>query len=303
MEKLFELVLKLEENRKIPQLLFYDEIRGKSMQKLRSSVIEYRLADPDIKEIDLILDSPGGSPGDAYRIIRTLRSNFDKVNVVIPFWAKSAATLITLGGTSIIMDEFGELGPLDVQIAKERDDNFDYDRESALNDEYSLRTIETQAQLQFMDIFVNLHSSKYVPINKNELSRQIFEYLANFYEPVLSQINPYKLGDKKRKLKIGEDYATRILLLYNSISENKRRRLVDYLVNDCPEHGFIIDYELISKYLDNVHKSSNFGKDYEIILREIASFFIEETEPNEYIGFVKHEKDKETKKQEETLES
>lgn len=42
------------------------------------------------------------------------------------------------------MDEYGELGPLDVQILKEMDDRPDYESESALIDENSLNRIETR---------------------------------------------------------------------------------------------------------------------------------------------------------------
>ena len=60
------------------------------------------------KEIDFILNSPGGSPADAYRIIKILHQYYEKVNIVIPFWAKSAATLLSLGGNEIIMDNLAE---------------------------------------------------------------------------------------------------------------------------------------------------------------------------------------------------
>lgn len=275
MEDLIKIAREIYDLRKIPQFIFFEEINTESMFEVRLKTLDLINSDTPPKEIDFIINSPGGSPSDAYRIIRTLRNNFETINIIVPFWAKSAATLLSLGGTKIIMDEFGEFGPLDIQIAKERDDSPGFDRESALNDEYSLKRIENRSQTMFNNIFLNLYQASYIPINKNELSKQIFEYLAKFYEPLLKQLNPYKLGEKKRKLEIGEKYAERILALYNTnMTEVNKRQLVDYLINGCPDHGYIIDYSLISKFLPNVMKSTEISKDYAKLLSNLSNLLI-----------------------------
>ena len=150
--------------RNIPQFLFCDEIIPKNLLELRTEIINFKNNNGASDEIDFILNSPGGSPSDAYRIIRTLRNNFQTINIIVPFWAKSAATLIALGGTNIIMDEFGEFGPLDIQLAKEREDSPYYERESALNDEHSLKRIEIRARELFQSTFMQIYSTNEVPI-------------------------------------------------------------------------------------------------------------------------------------------
>ncbi|MCY1540368.1 hypothetical protein D9M68_760020 [compost metagenome] len=83
------------------------------------------------------------------------------------------------------------------------------------------------------------------------------ENLALFYAPLLNQINPYKLGDKRRKLEIGEQYARRILLQYHStLAQDRIRKIVDFLVNSCPDHGYIIDYHLMKPLLEEIVISS-----------------------------------------------
>lgn len=281
-----ELIRDLEDIRKIPQFLFADQIHPPSMIKVREEVKKFKEIHSDITEIDFIIQSPGGSPSDAYRIIRTLRNNFNKVNVIVPFWAKSAATLLSLGANTIIMDEYGEFGPLDIQIAVERDDSPELDRESALNDEYSVRRIEARSQELYYQMFTSLYSSDNIKINKNELSKQLLEYLSSFYRPLLSQINPYHLGRKKRMLDIGEQYAIRILSTYcTSITDKNKSFLIDYLVNRCPEHGYVIDYNLISMFLENVQLSNEISAEYEKVLSQITSFFIGEGDYN-HIGFI-----------------
>ena len=128
----------------IPQYFFCNEIDGNGYVKVRKDTLEYKLKNPSSTEIDFILNSPGGSPDHAYRIIRTLRHHFETVNVIVPFWAKSAATLLSLGASKIICDEAADFGPIDMQIGKERDDSPEFDSESALNDEHSVKRIETR---------------------------------------------------------------------------------------------------------------------------------------------------------------
>lgn len=121
MDKIFSSILELKRIRNnTPQLLFIESIQPKSAIELRQAIITFKSDNPNVEEIDFIINSPGGLADDAYRIIRTLRMNFKTVNIIIPFWAKSAATLLSLGGSNIIMDEFGEFGPLDAQLGKPR---------------------------------------------------------------------------------------------------------------------------------------------------------------------------------------
>lgn len=282
-----EIVKEMGEIRKLPQFLFCSGIDPKSMIETRSAIIEYKIANPDSDAIDFIINSPGGSPGDAYRIIRTLRNNFKTVNIIVPFWAKSAATLLALGGNHIIMDEFGEFGPLDIQIGVERDDSPEFNIESALNDEYSVRQIESRAQQSFYQMFMTLYKSKEVKINKNDLSKQILDYLAAFYEPLLKQINPYSLGKKKRLLDIGENYAQRILIAYNhDLQDDNRDMLVDFLVNGCPDHGYVIDYNILKTILNNVKSTEQISLEYKNVVRNLATEFLILSQDSNYVGFI-----------------
>ena len=71
---------------------------------------------PPEETINVILDSTGGPLDSAFRTILYLRHYAENVNIFVPRKAKSASTLIAIGGSSIIMSPFSELGPLDTQI-------------------------------------------------------------------------------------------------------------------------------------------------------------------------------------------
>ena len=72
---------------------------------------------PETNNLDFYIETPGGSGETAEEIVRFLHKKFKgHINFVIAGEAKSAGTLIALGGNSISMTETGSLGPIDAQV-------------------------------------------------------------------------------------------------------------------------------------------------------------------------------------------
>ncbi len=69
--------------------------------------------------IDLLLHSPGGDIDAAEKLITLVRkrAGASRVRVIVPDFAKSAATLIALGADAIVMSDTSELGAIDPQVA------------------------------------------------------------------------------------------------------------------------------------------------------------------------------------------
>ncbi|MDR1182690.1 MAG: ATP-dependent Clp protease proteolytic subunit [Bacteroidales bacterium] len=74
------------------------------------------MRESDKEQIDVYLETPGGSGEAAEEIAKFLRKKFDEVNFVIAGEAKSAGTILALSGDNIYMCETGSLGPIDAQI-------------------------------------------------------------------------------------------------------------------------------------------------------------------------------------------
>ena len=72
-----------------------------------------------IPKLDLFLYSTGGDTSVPWRIISLFREFADEVNVLVPYRAYSAATLICLGADNILMGRKGELGPIDPTVNSE----------------------------------------------------------------------------------------------------------------------------------------------------------------------------------------
>lgn len=68
------------------------------------------------REVDVLIESNGGSAEAAERIVRLLRTRFDSVRFIIPANAYSAATLICFSGDSLLMSSIATFGPIDPQI-------------------------------------------------------------------------------------------------------------------------------------------------------------------------------------------
>lgn len=67
-------------------------------------------------KVDFLVVSNGGDPITIARVISLLRERFEKVSVLLPYVAYSAATLLALGADEIIMHPFSNLGPVDPQL-------------------------------------------------------------------------------------------------------------------------------------------------------------------------------------------
>ena len=69
-------------------------------------------------QLALVLQSPGGYAETAEALVTQLRSQFKHVQVIVPVYAKSAATMLALSGDQLMMDEHSELGPIDPQFSR-----------------------------------------------------------------------------------------------------------------------------------------------------------------------------------------
>ena len=68
--------------------------------------------------IDLFLYSRGGDVSVPWRIVTMFRELCDQFNVLVPYKAQSAATLLSLGADTIVMAKKAELGPIDPTLVR-----------------------------------------------------------------------------------------------------------------------------------------------------------------------------------------
>ena len=66
-----------------------------------------------VKKISLFLYTNGGDMLAPIRIVKLIRNHCDEFEVIVPYKAHSAGTLVALGADKIVMSKLGELTPVD----------------------------------------------------------------------------------------------------------------------------------------------------------------------------------------------
>jgi len=185
--------------------------------------------------IALLIDSPGGSAYPAYKIAKLIRNHAGGFAAIVPQFAKSAATLLTLGGDPIILARDAELGPLDAQY-------FDYEREerlSALDEVQALARLHADA-LRAVDQTVWLMRDR-TRKKAAGLLPKAMDFVGVLMRPLLDKIDTVHFSQMQRMLKEAEDYAIR--LLQPRYSQDDARDIARHLVENYSEHGFMIDHD------------------------------------------------------------
>lgn len=137
------------------------------------------------KKAYLILQSGGGDGHAAEKIIQIYRNAFpDGFYVIVPQFAKSAATMVSLGSDRIVMGEASELGPIDPQIP-------------SLAPTGQPQLIPARAYLSAISIIRER-------VKADPGSLQV-------YFPILQQLSPQMIGLCVDMVQFAEDFAKRWL--------------------------------------------------------------------------------------------
>lgn len=191
------------------------------------------------EELDLVIHSGGGWVHSAYQIVELLRLHTDRLNACVPFWAKSAATLLSIGADKIVLGERAELGPLDVQMYEEKQAGRG-ERTSALNPFKTLEQLQNfsvEALSSAMGYIVDFYGMSY-----DDSLRHAVAFVEATTGPLVSRLDPEKLGEYNRELTVAVEYGTRLLLRYSGRDRQEAKRLAEQLVYGYPSHDFIIDH-------------------------------------------------------------
>jgi len=189
--------------------------------------------------LDVWLESAGGSADAAYRIASVCRSLTKSLRVVIPFYAKSAATLMSLAADIIYMGLGAELGPLDVQLQHSQDE---FRPVSALDAVHGLEYLSQLAVytsiIQGQDVWKATH------VPRSECVRNMLHFMAEFMQPLVDKLDPILLHEAYRQLKVAQEYGVRLLCEHGpdgKYSREDAQRLTIKLAEKYPTHSFVID--------------------------------------------------------------
>ncbi len=183
-------------------------------------------------EIDLWLESPGGDAHAAYKLAVMLRSAASTVRVVIPDYAKSAATLLALVGDEIFLAPGADLGPLDAQMPDEGSYTGSI---SALNIARAVDEVARDAVDMAVTGGVDLLAI--TGLSRAQTIDAMLRFSAGFSEPLVRQLDPKVVHHAKQMLKVTAQYAERLLRDAGSPSPEM---IAGKLVETFPTHGYAI---------------------------------------------------------------
>lgn len=263
-EKLKDLVLKLGEECDIDIFLVCGTLERPFgsifIEKCRS---EWKNHDKAM----IILATYGGDPGVAYRIARHTQKIYKEFSIYIHTFCKSAGTLLALGSSEVIMSDFAEMGPLDIQLMKADEIG---ERSSGLIVNDALETLQSQAFKMFEDYLLDLRRKSRLQITTKSAMDAASSIAVGLYGPIYSQIDPMRLGENQRAVRITWEYGERIK------TKNVKQNTLGNLIMGYPDHGFIIDSEEAKKLFVNVRAPS----DSEFELAEHIRTFVDGTLEN-----------------------
>ena len=190
------------------------------------------------ERLTVLLNSPGGDIGSAYRMLLALRGKAGDIEVLVPGLAKSAATFFCLGADSIRMGRYGELGPLDPQILDRSGSEI---RVSALETFKALEYLISYS-MNSLDTLIETLRNR-TPMDFPHALGHAHPLFAAIASSLYGQIDPRELGGMGRYLSISEEYSMRVMRrwAYADLTDRDRREIAQRLIWDYPDHGFVID--------------------------------------------------------------
>jgi len=216
-----ELYEKIEKKRGKPLITYVTSHRPNASAQMASDVIpEFAnqiLAIPiEHREVDILIVSHGGDPTVAWRLITMLRERFDKISVLIPYTAYSAATLFALGADEIIMHPFSNLGPVDPQLTY-------------------IRRVDKERQEKVQFGAEDLRH--YLDFVKNDVGISDQEQLERAFELVCKDVGSIPIGVAKRSSYLALSMGEKLLGLHMK-DHSRVRAIAESLNKSFFHHGY-----------------------------------------------------------------
>ena len=232
LSKIFEVAEEIIKERKRPLLLmFYSDRAGKIVPPdvtiLQTLFEEFYNGEKD-EELDLIIYTRGGDVNTSYLLAQLIRSHTQTLFTLVPYYAYSGGTVISLSSDLIEMGTNSKISPIDVQIGSQ-------DQEDMI----SLLSIEKY--IEFME-----HCCTNVFKINDEKCKT--EFAVGLTKELVKNFHPVELGDIFRLQNLSKYYARILLIDYMFKNVSERRRIAEEIIKrlstESPSHAFDIDIHI-----------------------------------------------------------
>jgi hypothetical protein len=215
------------------------------------------------KNVLFILVTEGGDADACYRIAKCLQESYESFTCVVGGYCKSAGTLMALGANELVMSDYGELGPLDVQMSKE--DELGAVR-SGLTIHSALDTLHTAAYKAFEYFFLETKRRSQGGITTVTAIKVATDLSGKLFSPIYSHVDAMHIGEADRMLKIAHKYGE----ILDSQSCNLKEKTLNKLTTDYPSHGFVIDRHQAEELFVKVRRPNQNEERLLLLLGQVA---------------------------------
>ena len=195
-----------------------------------------------LQELDVLLHTYGGDPIGAYRLGQTIRALTANLDFLIPEYAYSAGSLLSLSGDCIWFGDNAGLSPFDITLT----DRTPPASEVSLASVDNFLAFATEARTKIETMLQNLGSQRDTTLESDLLCE------------LVRQVGALKIGEYFRERLLTANYAEVFLdsyMLWGTPNRGDRRRdVIDKMVHSSPSHEFIMDFHIARNARLNVQQ-------------------------------------------------
>ncbi len=207
----------------------------------------------------IFMTTLGGDPDAAYRMARAIQREYGletrkegngdleksdrKFFLFVDSFCSSAGTLVALGATHLVLSDYAELGPLDIQIRRPDEP---MERDSGLTPSQALTSLERWSKSLFKEHFEQLRSDPTISLTTRTAVENAANITSGLIRSIYAQIDPMRLGEVERLMGIAAEYGERLGKF------NLKQGTIPALLTDYPSHGFVIDRREARELFENV---------------------------------------------------
>jgi hypothetical protein len=182
-----------------------------------------QIGEKPIPKLDIFLCSNGGSGTVPWRLVALFREFAVSFNVIIPFRAYSAASLLALGADEIVMHPFAELGPIDPTVSNDFNPV-----EQGTGRRLGISVEDVRAYVNFVKKTVGI-------THEDELVKAI--------EILAQQVHPLSLGNVERFVMQSRMIARKILKTHmnEEADDHKINEIIENMASKLYFHGHPIN--------------------------------------------------------------
>ncbi len=222
-----------------------------------------------VKRISLFLYTSGGDMLAPIRIVKLIRNHCENFEVLVPYKAHSAGTLIAMGADRIVMDKLGELSPVDPTTGHP------FNPQNPLNPQ------------QHLEISVEDLNSYFLFAKEKAGVKE--DQMEGIYKLLVDKLHPLSIGNAYRAYRMARLLTERLLWLHmdKKIDEEKINKIVKEITGDITIHAYPIDRDEASDLGLKIEEAEDsLDKDMQQLYEEYANTMKlgQPFHPNELLG-------------------